>query len=217
MLLETPAQVYPPGHLVEGLGGDVQPEPQGGLTIEVGAVVLVGLGIKRRCLGGRHDVEPRDEAVAEEGVAGLAGLGDDSVSGKGYVEDFACIGAQRVRLAVVAEGGRGADAAEVARRHLEAVGEAKDEAGQVGALRAVEGVEFIDDQVAQALRSVLFPQGGVAGPDEEIVEHLVVGEQDVRGREPQGVFVGDDVGWGPSPGGSVQPGRLRRGRRAPCP
>ncbi len=33
------------------------------------------------------------------------------------------------------------------------------------------------------------PEWTIIGPDQQVVEHLIVGKQDVRRREPQGVLV----------------------------
>ena len=87
-------------------------------------------------------------------------------------------------LAALAQRGRRADAAELPWRGLHPLLHAPDQASQVGALRAVEGVQLIHHQVAQRLRFVHPPEPAVARPDQQVVEHLVVGEQDVRRRGP---------------------------------
>ena len=41
-------------------------------------------------------------------------------------------------------------------------------------------MDFIDNKVPEGVRRVLSPQGPVVLPDQQVVEHLVVGHQDVR-------------------------------------
>ena len=76
-----------------------------------------------------------------------------------------------------------------------------DEAGQVGALRAIEGVQLIHYQVTQRFRFILLPERQVGGAHQQVVEHLVVGEQDVRRRCPHRVPVRDHLVLGHHGGG----------------
>jgi hypothetical protein len=100
-----------------------------------------------------------------------------------------------------ADGRRGADAAEVAGWDAQALLEAAEQEGDVGALGAVVGVELVEDQVLEGVGAVMVPEGAVLGAEEEEVEHPVIGEQEV-GRALaevlphvlEVVLVGDDVG-----------------------
>ena len=80
-------------------------------------------------------------------------------------------------------------------------------------MSAVEGVQLINHQKAQCSGGVVPPQREVHGPGQEQVEHLVVGEQDVRGLLPQHVAALDEVvgrhALAPCcvPLANVQPGR----------
>ena len=55
-----------------------------------------------------------------------------------------------------------------------------DKKGKVGALRTVEGVHLVDYKEAQRLGPVFLPKRLVSSPQEQVVEHLVVRQQDVR-------------------------------------
>ena len=83
--------------------------------------------------------------------------------------------------------------------------QAPQQHGDVGALGAVVGVELIEDQVGQGGGRGP-PQLAVLGAQEQLVEHLVVGEQDVRRVVADGVAVGDEGFRGDAlvrPGGGV--------------
>lgn len=58
--------------------------------------------------------------------------------------------------------------------------EATQQHRDVGALCAVVSVEFVEDDVLQRVRGQT-PDVGAVGVQQQVVEHLVVGEQDVRG------------------------------------
>ena len=84
----------------------------------------------------------------------------------------------------VAEGGGGAHADQLLAAAVDSIPETPHQAGEIGALGAIEGVEFVHHQVAQHAGSAL--QLGVVGPEalglgleQEVVELFVVGEQDV--------------------------------------
>ena len=74
----------------------------------------------------------------------------------------------------------GADAAQGFLGHGQAVLQSADEAGEIGTLCAVEGVEFVHHQKPQRLGPVVFPEALAFRADQEAVQHSVVGQQDVR-------------------------------------
>ena len=92
-----------------------------------------------------------------------------------------------------------------------------DETGEVRPLRAVEGVQLVHHQKAQHAADVVPPEWKVDRPREQQIEHLVVGEQDVRRVFAQDLAVLDEVVRSHSPTGRrtglthVQP------RRHPAP
>ena len=67
------------------------------------------------------------------------------------------------------------------------------EAREVGPLSAVERVQLVHHQVSQRARLVVPPEPEVERPDQQVVQHLVVRQQDVRRPCAQRVPVGDDV------------------------
>ena len=73
---------------------------------------------------------------------------------------------------------------------LQRQAEAAQQHRHVGALRPVVGVELIQHQITQA-RGAALPQRLVRGTQQQLVEHLVVGQQDVRRVIPQDLPVGD--------------------------
>ena len=115
---------------------------------------------------------------------------------EGLVEDLAGEGGELVEgvgLGGRADGRRGSGADEVFLGGLEPVLEAPDQAADVGALGSVEGVQLVDDQVAQGFRRVVLPQPPLVGPQQHEVEHLVVGQQDVGRLAAQRLLVLDEV------------------------
>ena len=88
---------------------------------------------------------------------------------------------------------------------FEAVLEATQQAGQVSTLGPIEGVELIDDDVAQRfwVGLVVLPEGLGIGLDEEVIQHFVVGQQDVGRVAAQGGLIGDDFVWPHLGGGLV--------------
>ena len=140
---------------------------------------------------------------AEEVAGRLPVLADHRVAGERGAEDLLGDVADRLgaarRLAQGRAGGHGADPAERPAR-LGVPGGGGQPAQQhrdVGALRAVVGVELVDHHVPDV---GVPPQRQVVGALQQQVEHLVVGDQDVRG-------VPADVGpFGQHPGvGGVRP------------
>ena len=112
------------------------------------------------------------------------------------IENLAGIRADVTYCLFSAHGGRRADEAHVIAGGVQPVGEPAQQTGQVGALRAVEGMQFVYDKVFERVRIVAVPNPGVFGAYQQIVEHLVVGEQDVRRVFEQLIVAGHDVGGG---------------------
>ncbi len=78
------------------------------------------------------------------------------------------------------------------RRRLEPALEATDQACQIRALGAVESMQLIDHQIAQRIRLLPRPQRRIGSADQQEIQHLVVGQQDVRRVLAQGMAVRDD-------------------------
>ncbi len=53
-------------------------------------------------------------------------------------------------------------------------------------------MELIDDKIFQRILPIAGPESCVAGPEQQVVEHLVIGKQDVGRRKAHGVLVRDD-------------------------
>ena len=84
---------------------------------------------------------------------------------------------------------------------LEAITQTADQTGQIRALGTVKAVELIDNQIAQntaaiKLAPVVLPQALHMGLDEQVVELLVIGKQDVGRRLVQSLLIGDHAGGG---------------------
>ncbi|MPM32560.1 hypothetical protein SDC9_79124 [bioreactor metagenome] len=137
-------------------------------------------------------------------VEGVAGLGYHVVGGEGLAEHGGGEADHLRGVALVAEGGGGRDRGDPAQRPgellrrvaaggpvaLQRQPEAAQQHGDVGALGAVVGVELVEHQVGQAL-GALPPDVLVLLAQEELVEHLVVGQQDVRRSVLDDAVVGD--------------------------
>ena len=82
--------------------------------------------------------------------------------------------------------------------HAECATEAAEQHGDVGALGAVVGVELVEHEVLQRVGLVGGPQVAVLAPEQEEVEHLVVGEQDVGRVVAQHFALVDEVVLAPS-------------------
>jgi len=78
-----------------------------------------------------------------------------------------------------AEGCGGADAHQLITGALQTIPQTADQAGEVGALGAIKGVEFIHHQITKNPGLVVLPEALHMGLDQQVVELLVVGEQDV--------------------------------------
>ena len=98
--------------------------------------------------------------------------------------------------------GRGSTDAHESVACLEPSPQPPDETGEIRPLRAIEGMELIHYEIAQHAACVVSPEREVDGPRQQEIEHLVVGEQDVRRALAQHVAVLDQVIRG-----HVRPGR----------
>src|SRR5699024_4633953 len=108
----------------------------------------------------------------------------------------------------VAEGGGGGDGGEVhaaGRDLVQDQAQAAQQHAHIRALRSVVGVELIQHQVAQR-RGGGFPQGPVGAAQQQLIEHLVVRQQHVRGGAADHLAVGDEPVRGDDGGGLA--GRL---------
>ena len=74
---------------------------------------------------------------------------------------------------------------------------------KIGALCAVKGVEFIDDDIAQGVGLIVAPELLRFGLHQQIVQHFVVGEQQVGGRVADDLLVCDDFVWPHGRAGAV--------------
>ena len=96
------------------------------------------------------------------------------------------------------QGGGGAHADQPVAKAVEAIPQPADEAGQVGSLGPVEGVELIHHQVPQyagavSLWGVVLPEALHVRLQKQIIKLLVVGEQNVGWRFVERGFIGDDA------------------------
>ena len=140
-------------------------------------------------------------------------LGDDAVPGEAHAEQLRGEVDQFAggRGLVAGQGGAGADAAVTAGLQVQLGPQAPEQAGHVAALGAVVGVQLVEDDVADGVGAGVLPQLAVLGTEHEEVEHLVVGQQDVRRVLAEDFPVGDDVV------GPHRPRRRPRRRRTGLP
>jgi len=78
-----------------------------------------------------------------------------------------------------AEGCGGANAHQLITGALQAIAQAAYQAGEVGALGAIKSVELVHHQITKNPGLVVLPEALHMGLDQQVVELLVVGEQDV--------------------------------------
>ncbi len=90
----------------------------------------------------------------EEFVRRLTLFSDDGILGEGFAEYFGGEGDHFGLALGVAQRGGGAHAAQEPLGDLQPLLQPPKEAGEVRALRAVEGVKFVDDDVFQRFRPV---------------------------------------------------------------
>ena len=139
--------------------------------------------LRARCVldHGGAQVVTHGHAVFTNHSVGIQGLAED-VAGK----------AQQTLTGAVAERRRRTHAHQLPRRCAQAALQAANQACQVCALRTIEGVQFVHHQVAQRVWALLGPQAQVGRTQQQKVQHLVVGQQDVGRIVPQGSSIGDD-------------------------
>jgi hypothetical protein len=158
-------------------------EPEICLGGDVRIGIVVGRGVERIERRRRWRRAGGDKRARQKPARVHPLLADQGLGIEGGIEHRAREAEHRpgvVGIIGAAQGRRGADAGEMALGHVEAVLEAADQAGEVGALGAVEGVQLVNHQEAQRLRPDALPERRVLGADQQVVEHLVVGHQDVR-------------------------------------
>ena len=129
-----------------------------------------------------------DDGILQKLVDALAHFTDHGACRKGLAKDSGRIAEHILFVLLPADRGRCAHADQPLVR-LQPGAQAADEAGEVRPLSAIEGVQFIHHQKAQGSCGVVPPQRKVDGPGQQQIEHLVVGEQDVRWLLPQHVAV----------------------------
>ena len=115
----------------------------------------------------------------EEFITCQSLLTDDRVLAEALAEDLRGVRHELRLGAFSPERRRGPDAAQVLVRRRQPVLEATYQAGEIGALGAIERVDLIDDQELEGLGVVVAPQVLVLRAKQQVVEHLVVREQDV--------------------------------------
>ena len=160
------------------------------------------VGVRHRRKIGVRRQHVRDQVLAEELVNALARLSDDRVRIEPGLEDAGHVVEQPLLLSRLPERRGGPDADQIVPRP-EPHPQAPDEAGEVGSLGAVEGVQLVHHQVAQRARRVPPPELLIRRTDQQVVEHLVVREQDVRRLVQQRLPVRDHLV-------RPHPGRARR-------
>ena len=121
--------------------------------------------------------------------------------GEGSAENGLCEVADRLGGvgvgSTVPQGRRGRHGDDVSQRpsrpgNAQACSEPAQQHGDIGSLGSVVGVKLVEDQVGETGVGS-GQQGCVGGVHQQQVEHLVVGEQDLRGLGAQGLTVVDDV------------------------
>ena len=134
-----------------------------------------------------------DDRAAEELVDALPDLADDRVGLEGLIEDARHVVQQLLAALFTSDRGRRAGADQSLAGHSEPRAKPPDEACQIGALGAVEGVQLVHHQIAQGVGGVVAPEPVVDRPNQQEIQHLVVCEKDVRRALAQGAAVRDDV------------------------
>ena len=158
--------------------------------------VLVGRWVPAR-IHPLREVRLRHEVCADDGIAKklvdpLTHLADHGVRRERLVEDFRHVVQDCRPVFPAPDGGRRAGADQPVVR-LEPCPQPPDEAGKVRPLRAVERVQLVHHQKAQDAAGVVPPEREIDRPREQQIEHLVVGEQDVRWMFAQDLTVLDEV------------------------
>ena len=131
-----------------------------------------------------------DDRTAEHVVDALAFFRNDGSGVEALAEQTGDVIAELGAVLFAANRGGGANADQArlfgtGPRHLEPILQSPDQAREIGALRAIEGVQFVHHQIAQGAGLVVPPQARIRRADQQEIQHLVVGEQDVRRAFPQ--------------------------------
>ena len=142
---------------------------------------------------GRAKQVGADERGAQEFVDALPDLPDDRAWFERLAEDPRGIPGQFRFLGFAAQGRRRANARQAFLGNLEARLEPADEAGEIRALRAIERVQFIDHEPVQGSRAIQPPKALVPGANQQVVQHLVVRQEDVRRAFQHAPTVFDDA------------------------
>jgi len=168
-------------------------EPQESLPFEVVEGRIEELGVQPAARFGAGQIEtdghvvlqklPRGEPLLRNEGVGVEPLAEN---GRGVPEDFG-------GALLLPEGGRCADAAQVSGRNIKPRFQPPEQAREVGPLRAVERVQLVHHQVLQSVGRVVAPQLPVGGAEQQKIQHLVVGQQDIRRILPQGVAACDHL------------------------
>ena len=191
VLFQQPAQCAPPRRIIHFRrtlhAGEKQGEPRGHRLLR--RTILVGIQNRRQIRSRIEHV--LDRALAQKLHVSQAAFRDHRPWRKFDAEDLPGVFAQRRRVRVPAQGGGSSGVNQPAIRRLQPRLQAAQEQRQIGALSTVEGVQLIHHHIAQRLRRVLAPEMPVLGTDQQVVEHLVIGQQDVGRILAQRGAVGD--------------------------
>ena len=204
--LEQLAQVFAPGGILDvpgvyrsGFFGKEQPKPR---RNRLGwRTVARGLERRRRfTMEAEHEVHHR---VFQKHPDRLPVLHHHGLRRERHTEHLPSVFAQRRGVRTATERGRSARADQMLRVDLQPRAQTPQQQGQIRSLGAVEAVQLVHHHIAQRGRRVGRPQLAVQRPQHQIVEHLVVGQQ--------------DVGRVLAQGGPVRNHRVRRHHHAvPC-
>ncbi len=132
----------------------------------------------------------------EEILYGQSVFRDDGFRAEVFSENFAGIlGKEANGIFSRADGGRGSHGTDLAFGDSQLQFQTADQIGHIGPLCTIVGVQFVQDQKLQERRifQVVGPQRMVLVPHQGIVQHLEVGEQDVRRAFQDRVPILDDV------------------------
>ena len=126
-------------------------------------------------------------------AGGLAAFLDNRLLGEALAKDQLGELDHRGGAVFSPQRGRGAYGAQMPFGSLESCLHPADQAGEVCALRPVECVDLVNHQIAQRIRAIFLPKAAVVLPDQQVVQHLIVGHQDVRWGFPHLLPAGDDT------------------------
>ena len=152
----------------------------------VDADEIVGVGGGQQVVDRQAGVFDALELFADDGV-GVDRSTEDSRREVAHVGCGVGTGAERGR-----RGDRDGSPEVGRRRPYRGAAEAAQQ-HDVGALGSVVGVELVEHDVAERVGGVVSPQVSVFSPQQEEVEHLVVGEQNVGRVGPKDVAFVDEV------------------------